>query len=111
MTQIRNTKNGGNGDWFMKEYKKRGISTWLLLLAALLFLALVPAKTADAATAGFKTINGKTYYINADGSKQKGWLTLNKKKYYFDNSIDCVYISKDYYDEDINDLDILSLID
>lgn len=84
MTQIRNTKNGVNGDWFMKEYKKRGISTWLLLLAALLFLALVPAKTADAATAGFKTINGKTYYINADGSKQKGWLTLNKKKYYFD---------------------------
>ena len=36
---------------------------------------------------------------------------IDKKKYYFDNSIDCVYISKDYYDEDINDLDILSLID
>ena len=36
---------------------------------------------------------------------------IDKKKYYFDNSIDCVYKSKDYYDEDINDLDILSLID
>lgn len=36
---------------------------------------------------------------------------IDKKKFYFDNSIDCVYKSKDYYDEDINDLDILSLID
>lgn len=36
---------------------------------------------------------------------------IDKKKFYFDNSIDCVYKSKDYYDEDINELDILSLID
>lgn len=36
---------------------------------------------------------------------------IDKKKFYFDNSIDCVYKSKDYYDEDINDLDILSFID
>lgn len=36
---------------------------------------------------------------------------IDKKKFFFDNSIDCVYKSKDYYDEDINDLDILSLID
>ena len=33
--------------------------------------------------AGFKTINGKTYYITASGAKQKGWLTLKGKKYYF----------------------------
>ena len=32
---------------------------------------------------GFVTINGKSYYINEDGSKQKGWLELNGKKYYF----------------------------
>ena len=36
---------------------------------------------------------------------------IDRKKYYFDNSIDCVYMSKDDYDDDINDLDILSLID
>ncbi len=35
------------------------------------------------AKAGFKTINGKTYYITASGAKQKGWLTLKGKKYYF----------------------------
>lgn len=37
----------------------------------------------QAAKAGFKTINGKTYYITASGAKQKGWLTLKGKKYYF----------------------------
>lgn len=36
---------------------------------------------------------------------------IDKKKYYFDNSIDCVYRSKDYYDEDVNDFDILQYID
>ena len=30
------------------------------------------------------TQKGKTYYINKDGSKQKGWLELKGKKYYFD---------------------------
>ena len=33
---------------------------------------------------GFVTQKGKTYYINKDGSKQKGWLELKGKKYYFD---------------------------
>lgn len=32
---------------------------------------------------GFVTVKGKTYYIKKDGSKQKGWLELNGKKYYF----------------------------
>ena len=32
---------------------------------------------------GFVTQKGKTYYINKDGSKQKGWLELKGKKYYF----------------------------
>ena len=40
----------------------------------------------QAATAGFKTIGGKTYYIKSDGSKQKGWLTLGKYKYYFNKT-------------------------
>jgi len=40
-------------------------------------------KEVQAAKAGFKTINGKTYYITSSGAKKKGWLTLNGKKYYF----------------------------
>ena len=36
---------------------------------------------------------------------------INTKKYYLDNSIDCVYLSKDLYEDDINDLDILQYID
>lgn len=43
-------------------------------------------KEVQAATAGFKTINGKTYYIKADGSKQKGWLKLSGKYYYFNKT-------------------------
>lgn len=58
-----------------------------ILLALLVFTACgavsAPAKEVQAATAGFKTISGKTYYIKKDGSKQKGWLKLNGKKYYF----------------------------
>lgn len=42
------------------------------------------AEETQAATAGFKTTGGKTYYIDANGQKHKGWLTLNGKKYYFD---------------------------
>ena len=35
---------------------------------------------------GFVTENGKTYYINKDGSRQKGWLELNGRKYYFNRT-------------------------
>ncbi|MDO4337896.1 MAG: cell wall hydrolase [Eubacteriales bacterium] len=59
--------------------------TALLLFAACMLLPVsasdVQAKTET--TTGFTTISGKTYYIKKDGSKQKGWLTLNGKKYYF----------------------------
>lgn len=44
------------------------------------------ATEVQAATAGFKTVGGKTYYIKSDGSKQKGWLTLGKYKYYFNKT-------------------------
>ena len=36
---------------------------------------------------------------------------IDKKKFYFDNSIDCVYKSRDDYEDDLNDLDILKFID
>ena len=68
-----------------KEERKRSRSVVLTLLV-LLALLTMPAlgREVQAATAGFKTVNGKTYYITASGAKQKGWLTLNGKKYYFD---------------------------
>ena len=37
---------------------------------------------AQAATTGFRTISGKTYYYK-NGKPAKGWLTLNGKKYCF----------------------------
>ena len=61
-----------------------------LILVALLFTGcmFLSNSTPDvqSATAGFKTIGGKTYYIKSDGSKQKGWLTLGKYKYYFNKT-------------------------
>lgn len=36
---------------------------------------------------------------------------IDKKKFYYDNSIDCVYKSRDDYEDDLNDLDILQFID
>ncbi len=36
---------------------------------------------------------------------------INTKKFYLDNSTDCVYLNKDIYEEDINDFDILQYID
>jgi glucan-binding YG repeat protein len=58
------------------------------IFGILLFLMLVAAGVGgttrvEAATAGFKTVNGKTYYYNSNGKKHTGWLTLNGKKYYF----------------------------
>lgn len=73
----------------MKNFRTR---KWLkgLILVALLFtgcMFLANSTTeVQAATAGFKTIGGKTYYIKSDGSKQKGWLTLGKYKYYFNKT-------------------------
>ena len=63
----------------MKSFRTK---KWLkgLMLAMLLIVGSTvfstSAKEVQAATAGFKTIDGKTYYIKSDGSKQKGWLTL-----------------------------------
>lgn len=73
----------------MKNFRTR---KWLkgLILVALLFTGCMflsnSTTEVQAATAGFKTIGGKTYYIKSDGSKQKGWLTLGKYKYYFNKT-------------------------
>ena len=73
----------------MKNFRTR---KWLkgLILVALLFTGCMflsnSTTEVQAATAGFKTIGGKTYYIKSDGSKPKGWLTLGKYKYYFNKT-------------------------
>ncbi|MED9966121.1 MAG: N-acetylmuramoyl-L-alanine amidase family protein [Blautia sp.] len=69
-----------------KVSKKFGI--WGMFLFMLFFAFGVATYTnaakVQAASKGFTTIGGKTYYIKNDGSKQKGWLELNGEKYYFD---------------------------
>ena len=73
----------------MKNLKARqwmkGLMLVCLLLAGCAFFSH-SATEVQAATAGFKTVGGKTYYIKSDGSKQKGWLTLGKYKYYFNKT-------------------------
>lgn len=59
-----------------------GVLLSLLLLAAAGFTFRSTTVDVQAATAGFKTVNGKTYYYDASGKKVKGWLTLNGKKYF-----------------------------
>ena len=63
----------------------KGLMLVCLLLAGCAFFSH-SATEVQAATAGFKTFGGKTYYIKSDGSKQKGWLTLGKYKYYFNKT-------------------------
>ena len=63
----------------------KGLMLVCLLLAGCAFFSH-SATEVQAATACFKTVGGKTYYIKSDGSKQKGWLTLGKYKYYFNKT-------------------------
>ena len=63
----------------------KGLMLVCLLLAGCAFFSH-SATEVQAATAGFKTVGGKTYYIKSDGRKQKGWLTLGKYKYYFNKT-------------------------
>ena len=63
----------------------KGLMLVCLLLAGCAFFSH-SATEVQAATAGFKTVGGKTYYIKSDGSKQKVWLTLGKYKYYFNKT-------------------------
>ena len=66
--------------------RKQSLALVLLVIATLCTVFLM-TRDVQAAKAGFKTINGKTYYITASGAKQKGWLTLKGKKYYFNKKI------------------------
>ena len=76
--------------------------SWIvgIFLGVMLFAAgfAFQATTVDtqAATNGFRTISGKTYYYK-NGKIVKGWLTLNGKKYYLNRS--CLLYTSDAADE------------
>lgn len=53
------------------------------VIASCWVLFPITARETEAAAKGFTTVDGKSYYIDADGSKHKGWLLLNGKRYYF----------------------------
>lgn len=57
-----------------------GILLGVLLLAAG-FAFRSSTVDVQAATNGFRTVNGKTYYYK-DGKKVKGWITVSGKKYF-----------------------------
>lgn len=65
----------------IKKSKVWGVFLFAMLLAVSLGLQ-ISQKNVKAATNGFVTVDGKTYYYQ-NGQKYKGWLTLNGKKYYF----------------------------
>ena len=69
-----------------KKFRIWGVLLFLLLFAVGFSMHLTTAKVHAATKTGFVTINGNSYYINEDGSKQKGWLELNGKKYYFNTT-------------------------
>lgn len=69
-----------------KKLRIWGITLLLMVLAAGFVVYGSGQKVQAATKTGFQTINGKTYYIKSDGTKQKGWLTLSGKKYYFDTT-------------------------
>ena len=67
-----------------KKLLQRSLRVCLMVLALMLGTMMLPSATVEtqAATAGFKTVSGKTYYVTKSGSYKTGWLTLNGKKYY-----------------------------
>lgn len=70
-----------------KKLLQRSLRVCLMVLALMLGTMMLPSATVEtqAATAGFKTVSGKTYYVTKSGSYKTGWLTLNGKKYYFNS--------------------------
>lgn len=69
---------------------KKTLAFFLCLVSLLTAGLLLPQTVSFAATSsktlssGFRTENGKTYYIKKDGSRAKGLVTVGGKKYYFD---------------------------
>ncbi|MDY4692548.1 MAG: hypothetical protein SO401_03125, partial [Blautia sp.] len=58
--------------------KKNRVRSMLFLILSMIFVLTMGCMTVSAKTkTGFVTENGKTYYIKKDGSRQKGWLSLN----------------------------------
>lgn len=66
--------------------KHRNIWKSCLLLSVIAVFVLGCFSVSATTKTGFVTENGKTYYINKDGSRQKGWLELNGRKYYFNRT-------------------------
>ena len=66
--------------------KHRNMWKSCLLLSVIAVFVLGCFSVSAATKTGFVTENGKTYYINKDGSRQKGWLELNGRKYYFNRT-------------------------
>ena len=69
-----------------KKFRIWGVLLLLLLFAVGFSTHLTAEKVQAATKTGFVTINGKSYYIDKDGSKHKGWLELNGWKYYFNKN-------------------------
>ena len=59
-----------------RKFKIWGALLFLLLFAVGVSMYFTAANVQAATKTGFVTINGDSYYINKDGSKQKGWLEL-----------------------------------
>ena len=66
-----------------RKFKIWGALLFLLFFAVGVSMYFTAANVQAATKTGFVAINGDSYYINEDGSKQKGWLELEGKKYYF----------------------------
>ena len=75
----------------MKKWTRRGILLVLLILLGLGTGTTVYAEEADSSEATeqirerkgwHKDTNGKYYYVQKDGSRVKGWLTVKGKTYY-----------------------------
>ena len=66
-----------------RKFKIWGALLFLLFFAVGVSMYFTAANIQAATKTGFVTINGDSYYINENGSKQKGWLELEGKKYYF----------------------------
>lgn len=70
-----------------KKLLQKALQICLMTLVLMLGCMTLPSTSyeAQAATAGFKTESGKTYYVTKSGEKKTGWLALNGKKYFFNS--------------------------
>ena len=69
-----------------RKFRTWGVLLFLLFFAVGISMYFNAANVHAETKTGFVTINGNSYYINKDGSKQKGWLELDGKKYYFNTT-------------------------